>query len=105
MAPAAPRWRRRQGHESRGMIENQPVLTIHRGHRRPDRGLIDAFRGAPPSHRADAMTGGGGGDWRIKPLDPANAVFCGPALTAHPYPADIYGMVGAAMEAQAGDVI
>ena len=31
--------------------------------------------------------------------------FVGPALTAHSYPADIYGMVGAAMEAEAGDVI
>jgi 4-hydroxy-4-methyl-2-oxoglutarate aldolase len=51
------------------------------------------------------MQGRGALDWRIKPLDPANASFAGPALTAHSYPADIYGMVGAAMEAQAGDVI
>jgi len=87
------------------MIENQPVLTIHRGHRRPDRALIDAFRGAPTSHLVDAMNGRGAVDWRIKPLDPMNPNFCGPALTAHSYPADIYGMVGAAMEAQAGDVI
>ena len=34
------------------MIENPPVLTIHRGHRRPDRGLLEAFRGAQTSHRA-----------------------------------------------------
>ena len=27
------------------MIDNQPVLTIHRGHRRPGRTLIEAFRG------------------------------------------------------------
>jgi len=87
------------------MIENQPVLTIHRGHRRPDRALIEAFRGAPTSHLVDAMSGRGAVDWRIKPMDPANANFCGPALTAHSYPADIYGMVGAAMEAEAGDVI
>jgi 4-hydroxy-4-methyl-2-oxoglutarate aldolase len=87
------------------MIENQPVLTIHRGHRRPDASLIDAFRGALTSHLADAMDGRGAVDWRIKPLDPANASFIGPALTAHSYPADIQGMVGAAMEAEPGDVI
>jgi len=87
------------------MIENQPVLTIHRGHRRPDGALIDAFRGAMTSHLVDAMEGRGAVDWRIKPMDAGNASFVGPALTAHSYPADIYGMVGAAMEAQPGDVI
>lgn len=87
------------------MIENPPVLIIHRGHRRPDRALIDAFRGAMTSHLADAMDGRGALDWRIKPLDPLNASFAGPALTAHSSPADIYGMVGAAMEAEPGDVI
>ena len=87
------------------MIENQPVLTIHRGHRRPDPALLEAFSGAMTSHLVDAMDGRGALDWRIKPLDPANARFTGPALTAHSYPADIHGMVGAAMEAEAGDVI
>jgi len=87
------------------MIDNQPVLTIHRGHRRPGRTLIEAFRGAATSHLVDAMSGRGALDWRIKPLDPANARFVGAALTAHSYPADIHGMVGAAMEAEAGDVV
>jgi len=87
------------------MIENPPVLTIHRGHRRPDRALIEAFRGAQTSHLVDAMAGRGAVDWRIKPLDPANANFVGPALTAHAYPADFFGVAGAAMEAEPGDVI
>ncbi|HEX4635675.1 MAG TPA: hypothetical protein VH189_05805 [Rhizomicrobium sp.] len=87
------------------MIENQPVLTIHRGHPRPQPRLIEAFRGAFTSHLADAMQGRGALDWRIKPLDCANAGFVGPALTAHSYPADVFGMIGAAMEAQPGDVI
>lgn len=87
------------------MIENPPLLTIHRGHRRPDASLIEAFRGAMTSHLVDAMEGRGALDWRIKPLDPANASFAGPALTAHAYPADFYGVAGAAMEAQPGDVI
>lgn len=87
------------------MIENPPLLTIYRGHRRPGHALLEAFRGAQTSHLADAMQGRGAVDWRIKPLDPANASFVGPALTAHAYPADIAAMVGAAVEAQAGDVI
>ncbi len=87
------------------MIENPPLLTIHRGHRRPSQALLDAFRGAQTSHLADAMQGRGAVDWRIKPLDPANASFIGPALTAHSYPADIAGMIGAAVEAEPGDVI
>src|SRR5882757_282294 len=91
--------------EEARMIENPPVLTIHRGHRRPDRVLIEAFRSAQTSHLSDAMEGRGAVDWRIKPLDPANANFVGPALTAHAYPADFFAVAGAAMEAEAGDVI
>jgi len=87
------------------VIENPPVLIITRGHRRPSVALLDAFRGAQTSHLADAMGGRGAIDWRIKPLDPANASFAGPALTAHSHPADIFGMVAAAMEAEPGDVI
>src|SRR5882724_1419568 len=87
------------------MIENPPVLTIHRGHRRPDRALLEAFRGAATSHLVDAMEGRGAVDWRIKPLDPANASFVGPALTAHCYPADFFAVAGAAVEAEPGDVI
>jgi 4-hydroxy-4-methyl-2-oxoglutarate aldolase len=87
------------------VIENQPVLTIHRGHRRPDPALIAAFRGTQTSHLVDAMEGRGAVDWRIKPLDPASAGFVGAALTCHSYPADFCGVAGAIMEAQAGDVI
>lgn len=87
------------------MLENPPILTIHRGHRRPDKTLIEAFRGAQTSHLVDAMEGRGAVDWRIKPLDPANARFVGPSLTAHSYPADFFGVGGAAIEAEPGDVI
>jgi hypothetical protein len=37
------------------------------------------------------MDGRGEMDWRIKPLDPANAAFVCPALTAFAYPADVVG--------------
>jgi 4-hydroxy-4-methyl-2-oxoglutarate aldolase len=87
------------------MIDNPPLLTIHRGFRRPDKALVDAFRGAQTSHICDAMDGRGALDWRVKPLDPANAVFAGPAMTAHAYPADIVAMFGALAEAEPGDVI
>ena len=87
------------------MLENPPVLTIYRGHRRPDESLLAAFRGVQTSHVADAMEGRGALDWRIKPLDCMNSMFIGSALTAHSYPADILGTIGAVMEASAGDVV
>lgn len=87
------------------MLHNPPLLTIHRGWKRPDRALVEAFRGAQTSHLCDAMDGRGAVDWRIKPLDPANAVFCGPAVTGFAYPGDTVGMFGAIAEAEAGDVI
>jgi 4-hydroxy-4-methyl-2-oxoglutarate aldolase len=87
------------------MLDNPPLVTIHRGFRRPDPRLIEAFRGAQTSHLADAMEGRGALDYRIKPVDPANACFVGPALTAFAYPADVLAVFAALSEAQPGDVI
>jgi len=87
------------------MLHNPPLLTLHRGHRRPAAALVEAFRGAQTSHLADAMDGRGAVDYRIKPMDPENASFAGPALTAHAYPADTIGMFGALAEAEPGDVL
>lgn len=87
------------------MLDNPPLITIHRGHRRPARALVEAFRGAQTSHLVDAMDGRGALDHRIKPMDPANAAFAGPALTALAYPADVVGVYGALWEAEPGDVI
>jgi len=87
------------------MLGNPPILTIHRGHRRPDPDLVARFRGAQTSHLCDVMEGRGALEYTIKPLDPANAVFAGPALTAFAYPADVAAMFGAVHEAQPGDVI
>lgn len=87
------------------MLDNPPLLTVHRGFRRAPAALLERFRGAQTSHLVDAMEGRGALDWRIKPLDPANAAFVGPALTAFAYPADVVGVMGALAEAQAGDVI
>ncbi|MBN8891801.1 MAG: hypothetical protein BGP12_22845 [Rhodospirillales bacterium 70-18] len=87
------------------MIDNPPILTIHRGWKRPGASLLAGFHGAQTSHLCDAMQGRGALDWRIKPVDPANASFVGPAITALSYPADTVAMFGALAEAQAGDVI
>jgi 4-hydroxy-4-methyl-2-oxoglutarate aldolase len=87
------------------MLDNPPLITIHRGHRRPGRALVEAFRDAQTSHLVDAMDGRGALDHRIKPMDPANAAFAGPALTALAYPADVVGVYGALWEAEPGDVI
>lgn len=87
------------------MLDNPPLITLHRGHRRPDRAILEAFRGAQTSHLVDAMDGRGALDHRIKPMDPANAAFAGPALTALAYPADVVGVYGALWEAEPGDVI
>lgn len=87
------------------MLDNPPMLSIHRGFHRPDRALVEQLRGAQTSHLADAMDGRGALDYRIKPLDPASASFVGPALTAFAYPADVAALFGALSEAEAGDVI
>ena len=87
------------------MLDNPPLVTIHRGFRRPDPKLVDRFRGAQTSHLADAMEGRGALDYRIKPVDPGNARFAGPALTAFAYPADVLAVFAALSEAQPGDVI
>jgi 4-hydroxy-4-methyl-2-oxoglutarate aldolase len=87
------------------MLDNPPLLTIHRTIHRPDPALVAQFRGAQTSHLVDAMDGRGALDWRIKPLDPSNASFAGPALTAFAYPADILALFGALQEAQPGDVV
>ncbi|GAA0577536.1 RraA family protein [Craurococcus roseus] len=87
------------------MLDNPPLLTVHRGFRRAPPELLERFRGAQTSHLADAMEGRGALDWRVKPLDPANAAFVGPALTAFAYPADVVGVMGALAEARSGDVV
>ncbi len=87
------------------MLDNPPLVTIHRVFRRPDPRLIEEFRGAQTSHLADAMDGRGALDYRIKPVDPDNASFVGPVLTAFAYPADVLAVFAALSEARRGDVI
>jgi len=37
------------------MLHNPPLLTIYRGHRRPKKALIEAFRGTLTFHLYDAI--------------------------------------------------
>jgi hypothetical protein len=59
------------------MIENPPLLTIHRGWRRPDHALVARFRGAQTANLVDAM--GGAAPWTgassrsIPPVPPSSA--------------------------------
>ena len=87
------------------MLDNPPLVTIHRGFSRPDPSLVEAFRGAQTSHLADAMEGRGALDYRIEPVDPDNACFVGTAITAFAYPADVLAVFAALSEARPGDVI
>lgn len=86
------------------MIEDPPLLTIKRVSR-PTADLLKGFVGVQTGHLVDCMEGRGALHHSIKPVDPARAVFCGPAITAHAYPADNLAVFGALMEAEAGDVI
>lgn len=87
------------------MIDDPPILTIRDGIARPDPARVAALAGAQTGHLVDCMDGRGALDYRIKPLDAANAAFCGPAVTAFAYPADNLAVFGAMDEARAGDVI
>lgn len=87
------------------MLDDPPILTIREKFARPAAAQVAALAGAQTGHLVDCMEGRGALDWRIKPLDPANAAFCGVAVTAFAYPADNLAVFGALEQARAGDVI
>lgn len=87
------------------MLDDPPLLTIRAAFDRPHAAKVAALAGAQTGHLVDCMDGRGAMDWRIKPADPACAVFCGPAVTAFAYPADNLAVFGAMDIARPGDVI
>jgi len=87
------------------MIEEPPVLKIRRSFQRPTTRQIAALAGTPTGFVVDAMDGRGALGPEIRPVDPDNAAFCGPALTCHAGPGDNLAVLAAIAEAQAGDVI
>jgi 4-hydroxy-4-methyl-2-oxoglutarate aldolase len=87
------------------MLGDPPLLTIRQRFARPPAAKIAALSGAQTGHLVDCMQGRGALDWRIKPIDPANAAICGPAVTAFAYPADNLAIFGVLDIAGPGDVI
>lgn len=87
------------------MIKDKPLLTIRRHFQRPDPVKTAPLAGAMTGHIVDSMTGRGALDYRIKPVDPLNSRFCGPALTVQCSPGDNLGVLAALDVAQPGDVI
>jgi 4-hydroxy-4-methyl-2-oxoglutarate aldolase len=87
------------------MITDPPILTLRANFQRPAPEMVQLFAGASTGHLVDAMGGAGALDWRIKPLSPDRASFCGVALTCDCGPADNLGMFGALEIIKAGDVL
>lgn len=87
------------------MLEEPPILTVKRGFMRPTEAQLAALAGAQTGHLVDCMDGRGGLHIRVKPIDPDNAHFCGPALTVHAYPADNLAIHAALDAARPGDVV
>jgi 4-hydroxy-4-methyl-2-oxoglutarate aldolase len=86
------------------MIEEPPLLTVRRSFERPPPATLQPFRGAPTSVVADAQSGRGGLDHRIKPLRDGDCVV-GPALTCWCGPCDNLAALAALELAQPGDVL
>jgi 4-hydroxy-4-methyl-2-oxoglutarate aldolase len=87
------------------MITDPPLLTLRADFPRPAQVIVEAFRGVPTGNIVDAMGGVGALDYRIKPLEPANAAMVGIALTCDNGPADNLALFGALSIAAAGDVL
>jgi 4-hydroxy-4-methyl-2-oxoglutarate aldolase len=87
------------------MIEDPPLLTIRRDIARPPAELVARFKDVPTGNLVDCMDGSGALDYRIKPIDPARALFFGPAVTCATGPSDNLAIFGAIAQARPGDVI
>jgi 4-hydroxy-4-methyl-2-oxoglutarate aldolase len=87
------------------VIDDAPKLTTNTLMLRPDPRQVAALQGLPTGHLVDALGGAGGLDYRIKPVVPEQATFCGPAITCDCGPADNLGVLGTLPHLQAGDVI
>lgn len=87
------------------MIDDPPLLQIHRNFTRPSAQDLAAFAGLQTGYVTDAMGGRGALDYRIKPLAPLLQPMVGVALTCHCGPADNLALLGALHAAKAGDVL
>jgi 4-hydroxy-4-methyl-2-oxoglutarate aldolase len=87
------------------VLTDPALLTIRRRWPRPAPALLDKLRGAQTGHLVDAMQGRGALAAAIKPLDPANARFVGPACPCEPFADDNLAILAALSIAEPGDVL
>jgi 4-hydroxy-4-methyl-2-oxoglutarate aldolase len=87
------------------MIEDAPLLALHRPERRPSAAQIAAFADVPTGFVVDALGGGGALAPEIKPVVAEQAHFVGVALPCHCRPDDNLAVFAALTLAKAGDVI
>lgn len=87
------------------MIDNAPKIRLDAVARRPRAEQVTALTGVPTGFLVDALGGSGGLDYRVKPVVPEQATFCGSALTCDAGPADNLAVFAALEQLRPGDVI
>ena len=87
------------------MISDPPILTLRANFARPEKGLLEAFAGAPTGNVVDAMDGVGALEYSIKPLEAPSTPMVGVALTCDCGPGDNLALFGAMSVAKPGDVL
>lgn len=87
------------------MIEDAPRVQLNNVMRRPTPAQLAALANVPTGFLVDALGGSGALDYRVKPVVPGQARFCGPALTCNAGPADNLAVFAALPKIVAGDVL
>lgn len=87
------------------MIDDAPRIQVAEPLRRPLAEQVAALSGVPTGFLVDALGGGGALDYRIKPVVPEQAMFCGPAITCNAGPADNLAVIAALDLIEPGDVV
>ena len=87
------------------MIDSAPRIQIADDQRRPHSEQVAALTGVATGFLVDALGGSGALDYRIKPVVPEQASFCGPAVTCNAGPADNLAVFAALDSLQDGDII
>lgn len=87
------------------MIDDAPKIQIDQPLRRARTEQVAALTGVPTGFLVDALGGAGALDYRIKPVVPEQATFCGSALVCNAGPADNLAIFAALDSLHAGEVI
>lgn len=87
------------------MIEDAPRIRIAATLCRPSADQVAALRDVATGYAVDALGGSGALDYRIKPIVPEQATFCGPAITCDAGAADNLAVFVALEHLRPGDVV